>query len=70
MGRFLAAYPCRDPARQRKFRDLVTGAGEFTASELELEAAALAEMFREIRGLHSYSPADLQEELLSARRRS
>jgi hypothetical protein len=68
--RFAAAYPSRDPARQRKLRDVLTGAGEFTASELELEAAALAEMFREIRGLDSYSPADLQAELLSARRRS
>jgi hypothetical protein len=49
---------------------VLTGAGEFTASELELEAAALAEMFREIRGVESYTPADLQAELLSARRRS
>jgi hypothetical protein len=70
VARFAAAYPCRDPARQRKMRDLVTGVSELTASELELEAAALAEMFRTIRGLDSYSPADLQAELLSARRRS
>jgi hypothetical protein len=67
--RFAAAYPSRDPARQRKLRDLVTGAAELTASEVELEAAALAEMFRTIRGVDSFTPADLQAELLSARRR-
>jgi hypothetical protein len=67
--RFAAAYPSRDPARQRKLRDLVTGAVELTAAELELETAALAEMFRTIRGLESYSPADLQQELSSAHRR-
>lgn len=68
--RFAAAYPSRDPARQRKLRDVVTGAVELTAAELELETAALAEMFRAVRGLQSYSPADLQAELLSDRRRS
>jgi hypothetical protein len=47
----------------------VTGAAELTASEVELEAAALAEMFRAIRGVDSFTPADLQAELLSARRR-
>jgi hypothetical protein len=67
--RFAAAYPSRDPLRQRKLRDLVTGAVELTASELELEAAALAEMVRSIRGLRTYTPADLQGELLSDRRR-
>jgi hypothetical protein len=70
VARFTAAYPCRDPGRQRKLRDLVTGAAELTASELELELAALAEMIRSIRGMESCSPADLQQELLSARRRS
>ena len=70
VARFAAAYPSRDPARQRKLRDLVTGAVELTAAELELETAALAEMFRTIRGLESYSPADLQAELSSALRRS
>ena len=68
-ARFAAAYPSRDPARQRMLRDLVTGATELTATELELETAALAEMFRSIRGLESYSPADLQAELSSVRRR-
>jgi hypothetical protein len=67
--RFVAAYASKDPARQRKMRDVVTGAAEFTASELELELAALAEMFRTIRGVESFTPADLQAELLSARRR-
>lgn len=67
--RFAAAYPSRDPGRQRKLRDLVTGAVELAASELELEAAALAEMFRTIRGVESFTPADLQAELLSVRRR-
>ena len=70
VARFAAAYPSRDPASQRKLRDLVTGAVELTAAELELETAALAEMFRTIRGLESYSPADLQAELSSALRRS
>jgi hypothetical protein len=70
VARFAAAYPSRDPARQRKLRDLLTGAVELTAAELELETAALAEMFRTIRGLESYSPADLQAELSSALRRS
>jgi hypothetical protein len=69
-ARFAAAYPSRDPARQRMLRDLVTGASELTAAELELETAALAEMFRAIRGLQSYSPADLQAELSSVRRQS
>jgi len=69
VARFTAAYPSRDPLRQRKLRDLVTGAGEFTTAELEMETAALAEMIRTIRGVDSYSPADLQAELLSARRR-
>ena len=69
-ARFAAAYPSKDPARQRQLRDLVTGASDLTAAELELETAALAEMFRSIRGLESYSPADLQDELSSVRRQS
>lgn len=68
--RFVAAYPSRDPVRQRRLRDLVTGAAEFTTDELELEMAALAEMIRQVRAWDSYSPADLQQELLSARRRA
>lgn len=65
--RFTAAYPSRDPGRQRKLRDLITGAAELTATELELETAALAEMFRAVRGVQSFTPADLQAELLSVR---
>ena len=69
VARFVAAYPCKDPARQRKLRDLVTGAGELTIAEMELELPAIAEMFRSIRELVAYPPAELQEELLSVRRR-
>lgn len=67
---FSKAYPSKDPARQRKFRNVITGISEFSPAELELELAALAEMVRAIRRLESYTPADLQKELLSARRRS
>lgn len=70
VARFAAAYPCRDPSRQRKLRDLVTGQGDLTTAELELEMPALADMIRSVRGLDSYTPADLQSELLSARRRT
>lgn len=64
-----AAYPSKDPQRQKRFRDLVTGTAGFTNSELEMEIGALAEMVRTIRKLDSYTPANLQAELLSARRR-
>jgi hypothetical protein len=67
---FIQAYPSKDPARQRKFRNVITGISEFSPDELELELAALAEMVRTLRRLQSYTPADLQKELLSARRRS
>lgn len=67
--RFLAAYPSTDPGRRRRLKELLMG-GEISASELELELAAFAEMLRSIRGLDSYTPAELQEELLSARRHS
>ena len=67
VARFTDAYPSRDPLRQRRLRDMVTGAGEMSAADLELETAALAEMFRAVRQLESYSPADLQAELLSVR---
>jgi hypothetical protein len=65
--RFLAAYPGTDPGRQRKLKDLLMG-GDISGTELELELAAFAEMLRIIRGLDSFTPADLQEELLSVRR--
>lgn len=67
VARFAAAYPSRDPLRQRRLRDMVAGTAEMSAADLELEAAALAEMVREVRGLERYSPADLQAELLSDR---
>lgn len=66
---FSEAYPSKDPVRLRKFREVVSGMAEFTPTELELELAALAEMVRSIRKAPSYTPADLQEELLSVRRR-
>jgi hypothetical protein len=65
---FVAAYPSRDPGRLRRFRELVTGAKDFTGPELESELAALAQMIATIRQLDSYTPAELQAELLSARR--
>lgn len=65
--RFLAAYPSTDPGRRRRLKELLTG-GDISGTELELELAAFAEMLRIIRGLDSFTPADLQDELLSARR--
>ena len=65
--RFLAAYPSTDPGRQRRLKEILMG-GEITANELELELAAFAEMLRSIRQLDTYTPAELQAELLSARR--
>jgi hypothetical protein len=67
--RFAAAYPSTDPTRQRRLKDLLMG-GDISATELELELAAFAQMLLSIRQLDSYTPADLQAELLSARRRS
>ena len=66
---FQAAYPSTDPGRQRRLKELLMG-GEISATDMELELAAFAEMLRSIRVLNSYTPADLQEELLSARRHS
>jgi hypothetical protein len=40
---------------------------QFTQSELELELAAIAEMIRQVRGVTSYGPGELQQELLSDR---
>jgi hypothetical protein len=65
--RFLAAYPGTDPGRQRRLKDLLMG-GDISGTDLELELAAFAEMLRLIRGLDLFTPADLQDELLSARR--
>jgi hypothetical protein len=68
VGRFAEAYPSTDPGRQRKLREVLSGMAEISASELELEMAAFAEMLRTIRGLRSFGPADLQAELMSAHR--
>lgn len=65
--RFLAAYPSTDPGRQRRLKEILMG-DELSANEMDLELAAFAEMIRAVRGLESYTPADLQQELLSARR--
>ena len=70
VARFSEAYPSTDPGRQRKLREVLSGMAEISASELELEMAAFAEMLRSIRGLRSFSPADLQAELMSAHRQS
>ena len=68
VGRFAEAYPSTDPGRQRKLREVLSGMAEISASELESEMAAFAEMLRTIRGLRSFGPADLQAELMSAHR--
>ena len=65
--RFLAAYPGTDPGRRRRLKEMLMG-GDIPGADLELELAAFAEMLRSIRGLDSYTPAELQDELLSARR--
>jgi hypothetical protein len=67
--RFLAAYPSTDPGRQRRLKEVLMG-GELSANEMDLELAAFAEMIRAVRQLDAYTPADLQQELLSARRHS
>ena len=70
VARFAAAYPSTDPGRQRRLKELVGGLGEISASELEGEMAAFAEMLRAIRGLPAgtYGPAEFQAELMSDRR--
>jgi hypothetical protein len=65
--RFQAAYPSTDPGRQNRLKELLMG-GDIQGTELELELAAFAEMLRSIRGIDSFTPADLQQELLSVRR--
>ena len=66
---FLAAYPSTDPGRRRRLKELLMG-GNISGTELDLELAAFAEMLRVIRGINSFTPADLQDELLFARRHS
>jgi hypothetical protein len=64
--RFLAAYPGGTRVRVARMKEMLLGE-PFTQPELELELAALAEMIRQVRGVEVFSPAQLQEELLSAR---
>jgi hypothetical protein len=62
--RFTEAYPPTDHARCHRLKELLMGE-QLTQNELELELAALAEMIRQVRGIKSYGPGDLQAELLS-----
>lgn len=64
MKRFAEAYPPTDHARVHRLRELLMGE-QLSQAELELELAALAEMIRQVRGVTSYGPGDLQQELLS-----
>ena len=63
---YLAAYPGGTRVRIARMKEMLMGE-PLTQSELELELAALAEMIRQVRGVEAFSPAQLQEELLSAR---
>jgi len=65
--RYVAAYPGATRVRVARLKEMLLGE-PFTQSELELEMAALAEMIRQVRGVEAFTPADLQAELLSARR--
>jgi hypothetical protein len=65
---FLAAYPAAtNNVRQARLKELLMGE-PLSHKELESELAALAEMVRQVRGLESFTPAQLQAELLSDRR--
>ena len=64
---FLAAYPgATTRTRQFRLKELLMGE-ELSQRELEAEMAALAEMIGQIRGLPTFTPAQLQAELLSDR---
>jgi hypothetical protein len=65
---FLAAYPAAtNNVRQARLKELLMGE-PLSHKELESELAALAEMVRQVRGLETFTPAQLQAELLSDRR--
>jgi hypothetical protein len=65
---FLAAYPAAtNNVRQARLKELLMGE-PLSHKELESELAALAEMVRQVRGLESFTPAQLQAELLTDRR--
>ncbi|MFZ9952568.1 MAG: hypothetical protein ACO3FA_09790 [Vulcanococcus sp.] len=65
--RFTDAYPPASRVRRARLRELLLGE-RLTPAELESELAAMAEMIRQIRGLQTFTPAQLKAELLSDRR--
>lgn len=65
--RYVAVYPGATRVRVARLKEMMMGE-PLSQSELELEMAALAEMIRQVRGVESFTPADLQAELLSVRR--
>jgi hypothetical protein len=66
---FLASYPAAtNNVRQARLKELLMGE-PLGQKELESELAALAEMIRQVRGLETFTPAQLQAELLSDRQR-
>jgi hypothetical protein len=71
IAQVLAAYPTKDPARQRRLQGLVVGTVQLNREELEAELHALAEMLCVIRGLTagSYGPEELRAELLPGNHR-
>jgi len=64
--RFLAAYPGGTRVRVARMKEMLLGE-PLSQSELEMELAALAEMIRQVRGVETFTPADLRAELLSVR---
>jgi hypothetical protein len=65
---FLAAYPASSSnVRQARLKELLMGE-PLSHKELESELAALAEMVRQVRRLDTFTPAQLQAELLTDRR--
>jgi len=65
---FLEAYPASTSnTRQARLKELLMGE-PLSHKELESELAALAEMIRQVRGLGSFTPAQLQAELLTDHR--
>jgi hypothetical protein len=65
---FADAYPAQDTARQQRLKLVVMGDQRLMADELEGELPALAEMIRVVRGLEVFTPAELEQELLSGSR--
>jgi hypothetical protein len=65
---FADAYPAQDTARQQRLKLMVMGDHRLRADELEGELPSLAEMIRVVRGLEVFTPAELEQELLSGSR--